>query len=143
MDFIRWDGDLMATGIASIDEQHKELIKHLNELHQATLSGVSLDDIRKILNFLGRYAAMHFQHEEGLMDERACPIRLQNRRAHSEFLRIFRGLVAKFSEECDPDEVAVEIKRMSAMWLSAHICKIDVALRQPPPEPVAESKPAA
>jgi hemerythrin len=128
-DFVRWEGDIMATGIASIDEQHRELIRQVNELHRATLSGVSLDDIRKILSFLGRYVATHFQHEEGIMEEHKCPQRMENRLAHAKFLSDYRRLQHEFSDDCDPDEVAVRIKVMTGRWLTAHICRIDVALR--------------
>ena len=136
LDFVRWDEAAMATGIASIDEQHKELFRHINELHRATLSGASLDDIRKVLHFLGRYVATHFQHEESVMDEVKCPLRMENRRAHARFLTEYRRLQSEFSDECDPDEVAVEIKKMTTRWLTTHICRIDVALR---PEPVESS----
>lgn len=119
----------MTTGIESVDQQHRELIHQINELHRATLAGATLDDIQKILRFLGRYAAMHFQHEEGIMDELKCPLRVDNRRAHARFLQEFRRLQQEFTAECDPDEVAVEIKKMTAHWLTSHICRIDVALR--------------
>ena len=138
-DFVRWEPDIMSTGVASIDEQHKELIRQINELHRATLSGVALDDIRKILGFLGRYVATHFHYEEGIMDAHKCPLRVENRRAHARFLSEFRRLQQEFSEDCDPDEVAVEIKRMTGQWLTAHICHIDVALRPEVVEPNASA----
>ncbi len=136
MEFIRWEEATMKTGVATVDEQHRELIHKLNELHQATLSGAQLDDIRKILNFLGRFCATHFQHEEKCMEERKCPLKKENRMAHAKFLNSYRELSAKFSGDCDPDEIAVDIKRMAAQWLQTHICHVDVALRDcPPPAP--------
>lgn len=119
----------MRTGVDSVDEQHRELISKINELHRAELSGAQLDDIRKILNFLGRFVATHFHHEEQCMEERQCPMKRDNRKAHVQFLNSYRELVASFSGDSDPDEVAVEIKRMIAHWLVTHICQVDVSLR--------------
>ena len=132
LDFIRWDEARMTTGVASIDEQHMELICHLNELHRAHLAGLQPDDIKKILKFLGRYAESHFRHEEGIMEERLCPQRKENRLAHAKFLFAYQELVSNFSIEEDPDQIAEEIKNMAARWLVGHICRVDAGLRDCP-----------
>jgi hemerythrin len=127
--FMRWDENKMSTGVASIDAQHRDLISRINELHRATLAGVSSHDIEKIIGFLGQFAETHFRHEEGLMEERQCPVRVENRLAHAAFLREYQTLAALFSMNGDPDEIAVEIKKMVAHWLSTHICRVDLKLR--------------
>jgi len=117
----------MPTGVVSIDEQHKELIRHVNELHRVHQNGVGHDDIYKILRFLVKYAETHFRHEERVMEERACPLRLENQAAHAKFLRAFQELVSSFNLEADPDQIATEIEKMAARWLSSHICGVDAA----------------
>jgi hemerythrin len=129
LDFIRWDAHKMSTGVASVDAQHQELISRINELHRATLAGVSSHDIEKIIIYIGQYAETHFKHEEGFMEERQCPVRVENRLAHSVFLREYQTLAAHFHLNGDPAEMAVEIKKMVAHWLSAHICRVDLRLR--------------
>jgi hemerythrin-like metal-binding protein len=129
LEFIRWDEAQMATGVPSIDQQHQDLIRNLNELHRAYLVGASRDDIKKILLFLGRYAETHFKHEEGLMEEYQCPLRALNRNEHAQFLNAYHRLVADFSLEGDPEQMAKEIKNMAARWLSSHICRVDISLR--------------
>jgi hemerythrin len=144
LDFICWDEDQMTTGVASIDEQHRELIQHLNELHRAHLAGAQPDDIKKILKFLGRFVATHFQHEEGIMEERQCPQRKENLMAHARFLSAYQELVSNFSMEDDPDQIAKEIKNMAARWLASHICRVDAGLRHCPaigPKEANQSKP--
>lgn len=134
--FIHWDEEAMATGIASVDAQHKELMEHLNELYRAHRAGVEPDDLRKIMRFLGTYAETHFKHEESIMDERQCPLRRENRLAHAKFLREYEELVGRYSLEDDTDLIATEIEHMIGRWLSGHICRIDVSLRNcPPPKP--------
>jgi hemerythrin len=122
----------MPTGVASIDEQHQELIRNLNELHRAQLAGATPDDIKKILKFLGQFAETHFQHEEGIMEERGCPVRKENLLAHAKFLSAYQELTSNFSLEDDADQMATEIKNMAARWLSTHICRIDATLRDCP-----------
>ncbi len=135
-DFVRWDDELMATGIASIDEQHKELIARLNALHRAHVLGAETDEVKRMLKFLGEYVQRHFQDEEKLMDERRCPLRGDNRSAHARFLHQYQELVAMYSLDPDTDQMESEIKSMVARWLTTHICKVDVSLRHcPPPEP--------
>ena len=89
----------MATGVPSIDQQHRELIRNLNELHHAYLAGASYHDIQKIIRFLGRFVEIHFRHEEGLMEKFKCPLRAVNRLEHAKFLHEYQELVASFSLE--------------------------------------------
>ena len=128
-DFMRWDAETMSTGVASVDAQHRELIARINELHRASLAGISWPDIEKIITFIGHFAETHFKHEEGLMEERQCPVRVENRAAHELFLREYQRVASKISMKGDLDEIAVEIKKMVAHWLTAHICRVDLKLR--------------
>lgn len=135
-DFVRWDPENMATGIESIDLQHQELIRRLNDFHRAHVLGSEADEVKKMLKFLGQYAESHFQHEEALMDERRCPLRGENRSAHAHFLREYQELASLYSIDPDTDQMEAEIKSMVARWLVTHICRVDVALRNcPAPEP--------
>ena len=58
-----WDANL-ETGIAQVDEQHKQLVHILNKLaaHLANLSGTIT--LNKIFNELADYADYHFKTEE-------------------------------------------------------------------------------
>ena len=133
-ELIQWNAEAMTTGIASIDEQHRGLIAKINELHHVHQMGATPDDIRAVLKFLGEFTQKHFQHEEELMEAHKCPLRSENRLAHSRFLREYQELVANFSIEQDTDQTATEIERMVARWLSTHICRIDITLRDRPKE---------
>jgi len=132
LEFIVWDEDRMGTGVASIDEQHKELFRHLNELYRAHRAGLNRRDLDKILRFFSHYAETHFHHEEEVMEERQCPLRHENRLAHAKFLRDYQQLVEDFSTDEDADQIATEIEKMAGQWLSTHICRVDAALRDCP-----------
>jgi len=133
-ELIKWDAPAMTTGVASIDEQHQELIAKINELYRIHLAGATVDDIKPVLKFLGDYAKKHFQFEEELMEKTKCPMHHTNCLAHARFLKDYQELVTNFSLDQDADQTATEIERMAARWLSAHICRVDVALREIPKE---------
>ncbi len=131
-ELVKWD-DAYSTGISTIDEQHRELICKINELYRVHQSGATADDIKAILKYMGEFAKKHFSYEEGLMEQRKCPMHQTNCLAHSRFLRDYQELVSNFSIEQDADQTASEIERMTARWLVSHICRVDVALKDPPP----------
>lgn len=131
---INWDDETMSTGVATIDEQHRELIGKINELYRVHLAGATVDDIMSILKYLGNYAKKHFQYEEDLMEKVKCPIRLTNCLAHARFLQDYQELVSGFAIDEDADRTASQIEKMAARWLASHICRVDIALREPPKE---------
>ena len=68
MAFVDWS-DQLNTGIPSVDEQHKNLVNLLNNLHQAMLSRQAKEQMGEILDRLIDYTDYHFKHEEEFMEE--------------------------------------------------------------------------
>ncbi len=95
---IAWN-DSMSTGIAELDNQHKELIKMLNSLSEAMRSGNGNDEIEKILVFAGEYAQKHFECEEQYFVEYNCLASPQNKGGHEYFLTRFTELVGDFRQQ--------------------------------------------
>jgi hemerythrin-like metal-binding protein len=137
---ITWDAERMATGVQSIDQQHQELIRLVNELHRACLAGTATEGLMKDLEFVGRYAMSHFAHEEGVMDQHACPAAGQNKIAHQKFLKDYESLMADARSQGASTRLAIQLKKMLADWLAAHICNTDRKLREcHPAEPYRTS----
>ena len=128
-DAITWDAEQMATGVQSVDQQHQELIRLINELHRACLAGTATEGLMKDLEFVGRYATSHFAHEEGVMDQHACPVAGQNKIAHQKFLKDYERLMADARSQGASTRLAIQLKKMLADWLNAHICNTDRKLR--------------
>jgi len=127
-ELVKWD-DSFTTGVPKLDVQHRELIDKINELYRIHQAGATMDDIKRVLKFLGEFAKKHFTYEEGLMEELKCPMRGANCIAHARFLHDYQELLSNFSIEQDADQTASEIERMAARWLVSHICKVDASLR--------------
>ena len=57
---IQWDEEKMTTGDESIDGQHQELIRRINELQEACLAGTAKEEIMELLGF-GQVRHVSFQ----------------------------------------------------------------------------------
>jgi hemerythrin-like metal-binding protein len=77
----------MATGVQKVDEQHKELIRHFNEFHQAMAYGKGLATATSLLGFLAVYTETHFTCEEGCMTRYQCPAAAATTRTRSGPIR--------------------------------------------------------
>lgn len=70
---IEWSGDL-ETGIGVIDEQHRELFRHINALLTACHEGKGRDAVGDVLNFLEDYIVLHFTAEENIQLHYSYPV---------------------------------------------------------------------
>lgn len=127
---ITWDEKSMSSGVATIDQQHKELINMLNAFLTASASGKGRDDLGKMIKFLGDYAVKHFAHEEKVMADHKCPFAQQNKDAHAAFLKDFTALGQKFEKEGPSLSFVMEVQQKVLTWLNNHIRGCDAKLRQ-------------
>ena len=128
-DFLQWDEALLATGIPSVDEQHRELIGMVNRLHQALAAGTGKEEIRPLLEFLGHYVRTHFQEEEELMERCQCPARGPNKAAHAQFLKGLNELTASFEFGGATTPLLLQLRQSVGDWLVNHIQAVDTRLR--------------
>jgi hemerythrin len=127
---LKWDARTMATGVEEIDAQHQELIKHINEFFSLMHMGKGGDGLDEFMDFLGQYAAWHFKHEEGCMEEYRCPAAAANKRAHQTFIQIFRGYRNRLREEGPTTSLVIEVQQKVSDWVRNHIVHTDTQLAQ-------------
>lgn len=123
---ITWTSDL-SVGIALIDEQHKMLIKRLNDLNQALKSGQGPAKIASTLNFLIDYTDFHFTEEEKHMTANDYPQSAAHQKMHEEFKTTLKNVEEDLSEEGATQSLADSIDTLLVKWLFEHISTIDVA----------------
>ncbi len=123
--------DAMATGVATIDKQHRFLVDTLRQANEQLLhdpNDALLGEIAKVL--LG-YAITHFETEEGLMQhygyQAACP---EDARAHIAQHRDFsRRVVALRDQIREGRSISrIEVLRFLNHWLRDHVLGIDQRL---------------
>jgi len=125
MEKIIWSNDL-SIGIELIDEQHKMLIQHLNDLANSIESHHSTTEIVKTLNFLIEYTNFHFSDEEKQMKENNYPGLEHQKLKHDEFKDTLDDLVEYFKEDGATHNLADSLDNLLINWLIQHICVVDL-----------------
>ncbi len=127
MEVFAWDARF-ESGIASIDEQHHQLVDITNELGDKLLVGnVPEEELDRLFKKLTDYAHFHFKDEEGLMHRAGIDGRhAQHHLAiHAEFVHHLTGLWQTRHSLKNP---AQSMHGYLASWLTMHIVGEDQVL---------------
>ncbi len=124
---IAWDPDLLV-GIPEIDEQHQELFRRLDALHEAIRSGRSREEVGRTLAFLRGYAVEHFGAEEALMIQRAYPDLTDHRAEHAAFVGEIAALETEYQRDGPTASLIIRVNTQLTGWLRSHIYRTDKAL---------------
>ena len=117
-DLMPWDGKLMI-GLRTIDEQHRQLVGIINELHRAMKQRRTKVDTSLVLNRLVDYTVYHFGTEEKLFATHGYP----EIEAHKDLHRNLVARVGNFKERFTAGDATVAIELMDFLkdWLINHI----------------------
>ena len=127
---ISWRPDF-ATGVAIIDDQHRALIKMLNEASTQLTDRSPLADVARIVQGLLSYAGYHFQTEEKLMAEhdyerhRATPA-AEHIKAHRGFAE--KVIAVKARIDAGQRVPKADLEAFLSNWLTDHILHTDKEL---------------
>ena len=121
---VAWNKRL-SIGITLIDDQHKSLIKRLNDVSSAIENGLGQREITKTLEFLSEYADFHFSAEEKVMKENDYPGLEQQKVEHQEFMDTLSNLEQEFEEEGSTSALSDAINNFLFSWLTNHIQGVD------------------
>ena len=118
MALIEWEAGL-STGIDRMDDQHKQLIAMINELHAAMSTGKGKEAMGKILNGLVDYTITHFSDEETLMTRAAYP----QLAAHKIEHKAFTAKAVELKNKYATGELVLTMEVMAFLrdWLVNHI----------------------
>lgn len=115
----------LITGIPSIDAQHRQLVDAINQLHDAMKQGKGREQIAPTLDFLVRYVAEHFAHEERLMAKVGYPDLAGHSAQHQGFATKVGEMVKAYKS--GSAVMGVEVSRFLANWIQDHIQRTDMA----------------
>ena len=124
-DLISWS-DKLSVSVGSIDSQHQELVKMLNDLNNAMGSGAADAVMGDILDGLIAYTATHFKHEEGLMQKHQYPKFAEHKKMHDDFVAKVVDTQQKFN--AGQARVTIEVMMFLKNWLTTHIQRTDKEL---------------
>lgn len=122
MDYITWD-DSFLVGVEAFDNDHKYLVKLINNLHSGFMAGFGVSEMTYILDDLVRYTNVHFKREEDLMKKHSYPDYEQHRAAHAELVNKVMGFQAQLKS--GKKIFSLELMSFLKDWLLNHILKTD------------------
>jgi hemerythrin len=119
---LEWD-DSFATGVKSLDDQHRKLFDMVNDLHDAMQQKRSKEAIGSILGRLIEYTASHFGAEEESFRRTNYPEEAQHKVHHAKLVEQALELQRKFnSGEALLTQSVIEFLQD---WLINHIKGVD------------------
>ncbi|MFW3145793.1 MAG: bacteriohemerythrin [Thermoplasmatota archaeon] len=124
MDNIQWD-DSLKVGVDIIDEQHRMLIKRLEDLSRAVDEHREAAEVMRTVSFLLDYSKFHFQEEEKKMEESGYPHLEEHRKLHADFIGNIKVLEEDLMEEGATRAVGESVNTFLWNWLVNHIKVVD------------------
>lgn len=122
MELVKWN-DTFSVGSVLMDAHHRIFFETIEEFSEFPDKS-DYDAIRKRIEFLIEYAAMHLGAEEKLMRQANYPELDEHKAAHDAFVREL--LFIKKSFDKDPTSVTADkILKIMHDWLVTHITGSD------------------
>ena len=121
---MQWTNNL-ATGVAEIDDQHKEIFKRVNRLSEACSEGKGREEVLKLLLFLEDYVKEHFAAEEKLQVRSSYPGYAMHKSQHTRFIADIARLATAFRTEGATLSLVIMTNKTLTAWLVQHISKTD------------------
>jgi hemerythrin len=118
---IEWS-DGMSVSVGEIDQQHKQLVKAINELNRRLQDGSPQEELKETIEELVRIASDHIRSEEALMQKFHFPGYKDHHLRHVEIaaklheLRAYAGQAGALTRE---------VPAFLMDWLSNHIRDVD------------------
>jgi hemerythrin len=124
---VAWSDDFLV-GNASIDMQHKELVKMINEFHAGVRAGgvVARVYFIKAIQCSVKYIKTHFSIEEKLMKNGNYPSFEEHKGEHETFTAEVARQVQNIETEGNPDPS--DFVKFLIDWVSHHIAVSDKKL---------------
>ncbi len=118
MAFYSWN-DSFSVGIKSFDAQHQELIRIINELHDAMRERKGTEVLGKVLDSLIDYTIYHFGDEEKLLSQHDYPGLQNQKQLHEDFAKQMVDTQTRFKS--GESMLSIELMNVLKDWLTKHI----------------------
>ncbi|MDD3182086.1 MAG: bacteriohemerythrin [Alphaproteobacteria bacterium] len=119
MALMTWDESL-SVGIASIDDQHKKLVKMINDLYDGMVAQKSREDLGPILEGLLLYTAEHLDYEEKIFARTGYAQSDVHKEEHTKIKKTVIEIYERFKVS-GSGSLSLEVLNVLRDWLSGHI----------------------
>lgn len=123
MPLMVWD-DSYSVRVDKIDQQHKQLFRLINQLHDAMTQGKGKEVLNQIFDGLISYTSSHFSDEERMMTAYGYPQTASHRKEHESLVT----QVSELQKEHASGKLGVSIQTRDFLksWLENHIRTVDM-----------------
>jgi len=127
-DIVPWNPSF-ETGVAIIDQQHRQLVKLLNDLAHQYVYGLEPDQLERIIDGLVEYTVYHFDTEEALWADVFADDEwfTRHQRSHNGFVEKVRSLQRQASDDAGLSTVD-DLLSFLVSWLAHHILHDDKSM---------------
>jgi hemerythrin-like metal-binding protein len=123
MPWISWDAEL-SVGVKELDDDHKELIGVLNEIHESAAAGRNDQELSDLVERVMACAKAHFVHEERLLEQACFPEADAHYKEHDRM--IAKALSVQAAFRCgSPAALSAEFFAFLRDLLIHHIRDVD------------------
>ena len=122
MPLITWS-DNYSVKIAKFDNQHKNLVNIINDMHSAMGSGKGKELLKPTLEKLIDYTVKHFAEEESEMKRTGYHSYTSHKFEHDKLTRTVKELYSKINS--GQTVLSMEVMNFLREWLTSHIVKVD------------------
>jgi len=113
-------------GVASVDEEHQQMINMINDAYTQMLDCNGLDRPELFLSDIYIAIAAHFAHEEHLMVQAKYPEYQEHRADHKQLLQEIRDIMEGYL--ANPEGAQEQLKIGLTEWFSGHFSTFDARL---------------
>jgi len=125
MSLLEWKPEY-SVGIASMDDEHREMIDLINNVYAKLGTSPDPDDIEHCLENIYRAISLHFALEERIMREHSYAEYEEHKEDHEDLLDEIRDLMDEFIVDRNAGARLLE-KRLSD-WFAQHFASFDARL---------------
>jgi len=122
MSIIEWRDDY-SVGIQEIDEEHKQLVRLINQLNEAIVMGSKREKVESVFAELIDYTRIHFAVEEALMRVVHYKGYDEHKAIHDDITKQVMVFQNKFNG--GQQQSAAELMNFLINWLFNHINQVD------------------
>ncbi|ADU27026.1 bacteriohemerythrin [Ethanoligenens harbinense] len=113
--------DELSVGVELIDNEHKELIRAVNELFDACMHGKGRAKIAETLKFVENYTVKHFGDEEALQKKYNYPGFPAHQKLHKAFVSDLQNYKRQLETEGPTVNLVATFNTFVSSWLIKHI----------------------
>ncbi|MBE3578630.1 bacteriohemerythrin [Caldanaerobacter subterraneus] len=121
---MKWTESL-SIGNETIDSQHKELIRKINDVLEACNRQQGKEKVVEVMQFLKDYTVKHFKDEENLMKKYQYPMYEEHKKIHEDLVKKVEDLDERIKREGVSLSVVMTVNKTLVDWFVNHINKED------------------